>query len=81
MPELNFHERLQSHVGGLVRVVSGQGASNYNVIGKIGLLMDVEVRCSAVVARVALLIDGRVIGLYVYSSDLELIMSSGAVDA
>ncbi len=76
MPKTSFFRQLQSHRGGLVRVVSGQGASNYNVIGKIGLLMDVGALLQG--ARVALLIDGRVIGLYVYQSEIELI---GAVDA
>ncbi len=74
--EQTFEQKLQSHMGGLVRVrnYAGDGASGLN--GKIGLLMSVSEACrsrSARTSQIEVLIDGNVRTLYVYPRELELI--------
>ncbi len=77
--EISLHEKLQPHVGGLVRM-RNYGASGLN--GKIGLLMSVSEawRSSrpAAPAQIEVLIDGSIRSLIVYPHEIDLI---GADDA
>jgi hypothetical protein len=70
-----FEQRLESHVGGLVRTLNEGG----NLFGKIGILLSAErvKGYSGQLVRIELFIDGRVLALFVYQSEIELI---GAVD-
>jgi hypothetical protein len=90
-PETSFIERLQSHVGGLVRVLYTERRREAarqrpllrlddDVIGKIGLLLRSESRLTLwhTVVKVELLIDGKIKELILLSGDLEFI---GADDA
>ena len=77
--EQTLVQKLQPHVGGLVRVRCDDGrASGLN--GKIGLLMSVTACKAPWLSRavVELLIDGSVRSLFLYPDELELI---GADDA
>jgi hypothetical protein len=71
MPKRSFHERLQSYIGGLVRVRSGWP----ELTDQIGLLMGTENFSygaqDMVLAK--LLIDGKVMRYYFYPGDLEFI--------
>jgi hypothetical protein len=71
MPKRSFHERLQSHVGGLVRVRDGWP----ELADQIGLLMGSENMKFGTyeMVRAKLLIDGNVRTLYFYSNELEFI--------
>jgi hypothetical protein len=83
MSETSFHEKLNSHVGGLVRVRCDDGYAN-SLNGKIGLLMSAsEGRRSAIrdcgaPMQIEVLIDGSVRILLLYPQELEFI---GADDA
>jgi hypothetical protein len=76
--EQTFEQKLQPHVGGLVRVRYGAaGAIGEDLSGKIGLLMSVvgadgpgDPRRSA---QIEVLIDGSVRSLIVYLHEIELI--------
>jgi hypothetical protein len=81
MPKRSFHEKLQPHVGGLVRVVNKDSAVDGLSMGKIGLLLSAGPAPRWVVEDVAvvkLLIDGSARIFLVYPHDLEFI---GADDA
>ncbi len=81
MSELSLHEKLQPHVGGLVRVVTKNSAVDGLSMGKIGLLLSVDPAPRWVVEDVAvvkLLIDGSVRILVVYPHEIEFL---GADDA
>ncbi len=70
-----FGQKLQPHVGGLVRVCYDDGGtSGFN--GKIGLLMSVAPRLARS-AQIEVLIDGSVKILVVYPNELELIGCTG----
>jgi hypothetical protein len=78
MSDSSFHERLQSHRGGLIRVGeldSRLVASAFS--GKIGLLMSVNTACAGLTVEgaqwVELLIDGSVRSIFLYPDELELI--------
>jgi hypothetical protein len=76
MSELNFHERLQSHRGGLVRVKSTYS----DLIGKIGLLTaarPASIHPREDAALVDLFIDGRLRSLYVYTYEVEFLDNRG----
>ena len=76
MPETSLHEKLQTQVGGLVRVVTKNSAVDDPALGKIGLLLSADPAPSWVVEDVAvvkLLIDGRVRSLIVYPGELEFL--------
>lgn len=71
-----FEQRCQSHVGGLVRVVTKNSAVKGLIMGKIGLLLSAEAESMWVVEDVAvvkLLIDGSVKILVVYPNEIELL--------
>jgi hypothetical protein len=79
MSEPSFHERLQSHRGGLVRV-SRRGPvvwGSKKVSSKIGLLMSVTAGAGwdgrEGAQWVELLIDGSVRSLFLYPDEIELI--------
>ena len=71
MPKRSFHERLQSHRGGLVRVRGGWP----ELADQIGLLMGSESANFGTyeMVRAKLLIDGSVRDFYFYSNELEFI--------
>jgi len=76
MPELDFHDRLESHVGGLVRVKSTYS----DLIGKIGLLTAARPASGHPredAALIDLFIDGRLRSLYVYTFEVEFLDSRG----
>ena len=68
--ELSLLEKLQPHVGGVVKVIRGGFYCEH--VGKLGILLEA---CSShgAAAWVNLLIDGKILLLYVHSGDLELI--------
>ena len=70
MPESSLHEKLQPHVGGVVKVIRGGLYCEY--LGKLGILLEASGGDRAA-AWVNLLIDGKIRLLYVHSGDLELI--------
>jgi hypothetical protein len=76
--EQTFEQKLQSHMGGLVRVCYGAWADHARLIGKIGLLMSVATTRTGRSAQAELLIDGSVKKLILYPDEIELI---GADDA
>jgi hypothetical protein len=85
MPDLGFRERLQSHQGGLVRVLYSERRRLYmtarEVHGKIGLLVSLkstDYSYSIDSAMVELLIDGSVKMILLYPGELEFL---GADDA
>ena len=78
MSETSFHEKLNSHVGGLVRVRFGAWAASSGLNGKIGLLMSAsEGRAGAAdrgaPMQIEVLIDGSVRILLLYPDEIELI--------
>jgi hypothetical protein len=79
-PETSFHEQLQSHRGGLFRVVTSDAVVDGLSMGKIGLLLSAEPAQGLVedIAKVKLLIDGSVLTLYAVQENLELIGSDDA---
>ncbi len=81
MPETgSVIERMQSHIGGLVRLTFSRLRSQSSALhGKIGLLVRVDGQSGATLtAAVGVLIDGRVLTLYVYPHELELIGADNA---
>jgi hypothetical protein len=86
-----FEQKLQSHMGGLVRVLYTERRREAarqrpllrlddDVIGKIGLLLRSESRLTLwhTVVKVELLIDGKIKELILLSGELEFL---GAEDA
>jgi hypothetical protein len=75
-PEPSFRDRLQSHVGGLAKLVkAAHRRAGKPMVGKIGLLVSVrrgEVDDSEMVL-IELLIDGRINSFYVFLGEIELI--------
>ena len=79
--EQTLVQKLQSHMGGLVRVRCDDGYAN-SLNGKIGLLMSAsEGRAGAGLAapmQIEVLIDGSVRILLLYPQELELLGSDDA---
>jgi hypothetical protein len=72
MPETSLHEKLQPHVGRIVKVICGGLYCEH--VGKLGILLEASsAGMLSVGAWVNLLIDGKIRLLYVHSGDLELI--------
>jgi hypothetical protein len=75
MSESSFHERLQSHRGGLVRVSRRASVmwGSRELSSKIGILVEAGSVLYDGGAWVDMLIDGKIRPLYVYPGDLEFI--------
>jgi hypothetical protein len=75
-PEPSFQDRLQSHVGGLAKLVKGaRWRAGKPMVGKIGLLVSArrgEVDDGEMVL-IELLIDGSINSFYVFLGEIELI--------
>ena len=78
-PDASFYEQLQSHVGGLAKLVKGtRWRAGKPMVGKIGLLVSArrgEVEDSEMVL-IELLVDGRINSFYVFLGEIELIGGS-----
>ncbi len=72
-----FEQRLESHTGGLVRLVD-EAKVDHALRGKIGLALSAMAMFSRGPVRVELLIDGSVRILLLYPDELEFL---GANDA
>ena len=67
-----FEQKLQPHVGGLVRVRYDDGGTS-GLNGKIGLLIGATTAFEASSAVVEVLIEERVRSLLLYSNELEFL--------
>jgi hypothetical protein len=81
--DASFYEQLQSHVGGMVRVVRGvrQHPNFEELVGEIGILVSVDDRWRNSLiglVRINLFIGGSIRALDLERDEIELI---GAVDA
>jgi hypothetical protein len=79
----SFYEQLQSHVGGMVRVVRGVGQHpNFEeLVGEIGILLSIDDRWRnslLSLVRINLFIGGSIRALNLEPDEIELI---GANDA
>jgi hypothetical protein len=78
-PKSSFYEQLQSHVGGLAKLVKGTQGTRWRagkpMVGKIGLLVSArrgKIDDSEMVL-IELLIDGSIHEFYVFLGEIELI--------
>jgi len=78
-PKPSFQDRLQSHVGGLAKLVKGTcWRAGKPMVGKIGLLVSArrgEVNDSEMVL-IELFVDGRINSFYIFLGEIELIGAS-----
>ena len=75
-PDASFYEQLQSHVGGLAKLVKGTRVrAGKPMVGKIGLLVSARRNedDDREMVLIELLIDGSIHEFYVFLGEIELI--------